>query len=100
MNEDQVTDSYLVKVSQLGWRLLRNNSGAFKTPEGRWIRFGLGNISKEHNKRYKSADYIGIKPVLITPDMVGTTIGQFASVELKGTTGKIEPAQIAWAKWV
>jgi hypothetical protein len=100
MTEDQVAQAHLVKVSQLGWRLWRNNSGAFVDKAGRWVRYGLGNISTAANKMYKSADYIGIRPVLITQDMVGQTIGQFVSVEYKGTHGKVDPAQIAWAKLV
>jgi len=41
------------------------------------------NESKEMNKRIKSADTVGIKQVLITQEMVGSIIGQFAGYEIK-----------------
>ena len=100
-SESEIADEFLVSASQQGWRLFRNNSGALKSPDGRWVRFGLGNISKEFCKKYKSADYIGVRPVLITSDMVGQTIGQFVSVEMKAEgVGVMKPAQAAWAKLI
>lgn len=63
--------------------LLRNNSGAFRDPGGRHVRFGLGNISKKQTEKIKSSDLIGIKEVLITADMVGKTLGVFVAVEVK-----------------
>lgn len=99
MNENDVTDKFLVQASEAGWRLFRNNSGVAKI-DGRFVRFGLGNVSQAVNKKIKSADYIGVRPVLITPDMVGQTIGQFVSVEFKGTHGKVYPGQYAWMKLI
>ena len=100
-SESEIADEALVAYSRAGWRLFRNNSGSLKTPDGRWVRFGLGNISKEFCKKYKSADYIGIRPVLITSDMVGQTIGQFVSIEMKAEgIGVMKPAQANWAKLI
>jgi len=66
------------------------------------IRWGLGNDSKKQNDVMKSADLIGIEKKLITPDMVGSYIGKFHSVETKHEDWKYsgtaeENAQLAWA---
>jgi len=47
------------------------------------VRYGLANDSMQLNAVMKSADLICIIPRHITPQMVGTTIGQFGSVEVK-----------------
>lgn len=65
------------------WRLWRNNRGAGMMESGNYVRYGLANDSPELNKRLKSADLIGWRQVLITPDMVGKVIAQFVSVESK-----------------
>lgn len=63
--------------------LLRNNSGAFEDEQGRQVRFGLGNVSKKFNEAMKSSDLVGIESVVITPEMIGQTIGRFYAVEAK-----------------
>lgn len=63
--------------------LLRNNNGACFDETGRLIRYGLGHDSKKINEVFKSSDLIGIRPVVITQEMVGRTIGQFMAVEVK-----------------
>lgn len=47
------------------------------------VRYGLANDSMQLNAVMKSADLICIIPRYITPQMVGMTIGQFGSVEVK-----------------
>ena len=103
--EQMVSHEVRIKASEAGWRLWRNNVGATKTEDGSFIRYGLCNETAEINKQIKSADLIGIKPVVITEEMVGTTIGQFVSREVKrrnwsykGTSA--EQAQLAWATLV
>jgi len=73
-------------------RLFRNNTGTLPDPRtGRPIQFGLAR---------GSADLIGIKQVTITPDMVGQTIGQFVSLEVKTPTGRVTPQQRNWLTMV
>lgn len=72
-----------LEASQKGMRLWRNNVGATYTAEGTFIRYGLANDSKQMNAHVKSHDLIGIRPVVITQDHVGCTIGQFVSREVK-----------------
>lgn len=105
MSEADVQNEIRIRASQRGWRLFRNNCGAMQDATGRWLRFGLANDSKAAGDALKSGDLIGIRPVLITADMVGQTIGQFCSIEVKapgykpGNT-KREIAQRAWAELV
>lgn len=68
-----------------GGLVLRNNSGAWTDPEtGRVTRYGLGNISKQFNEQFKSPDFVGGVPILITPQHVGHTICQLTLIEAKG----------------
>ena len=70
------------------------------------MRFGLANDSPVVNRELKSGDLIGIRPVLITREMVGHTIGRFVSRECKPSGWKLsltdehEMAQLAWAALV
>jgi hypothetical protein len=80
----------------------RNNRGAFKDATGRWVRYGLANDSKKFGDKIKSSDFIGGRPVLITPEMVGTTILQFTSIEVKdaGWSYKGDEHEAAQKAWI
>lgn len=84
-------------VPRAGGLIWRNNVGAtpamlqtncpkcnfyFEKPQ-RIIRYGLANDSHQLNEIIKSSDLIGLRPVLITAAMVGSTIGQFMAIECK-----------------
>lgn len=69
-------------------RLFRNSVGSLPDPRsGRLVQFGLAR---------GSADLIGWRTLVITPDMVGRRIAVFTSIEVKTTTGRLTPAQHAW----
>jgi hypothetical protein len=72
-----------IEAAKKGIHLFRNNSGAYTDDEGRLVRYGLANDSKQLNKVLKSSDLIGWRPRMITPEMVGTIIGQFTMREMK-----------------
>jgi len=66
-----------------GAYLWRNNSGGFTDEHGNHVRYGLGNISKQVNDVMKTPDYVGIWPLHVGPEHVGTTVGQFVGIEMK-----------------
>lgn len=104
-SETRVTAEVRLEASELGHRLWRNNVGAFYDRAGNLVRCGLCNDSEKLNKLVKSHDLIGIRQRLITPDMVGTVIGQFMSREVKKSDwhysgDEHEVAQLAFAEIV
>lgn len=66
--------------------LHRNNVGAMKTADGRFVRFGVCNPG--------GSDLIGWRSVKITADMVGKTVAQFVAIECKSATGKVSDDQM------
>lgn len=99
--EDEVIQQIRLAASKSGARLWRNNNGAAYDERGHLVRYGLANESAELSKKIKSSDLIGIEPVLILPEHVGTIIGRLVSIEAKreGWTYKgtdREKAQLAW----
>jgi len=104
-SEANVQSRVRIAASKRGDRLFRNNVGAGKQEDGSFLRWGLANESKEVNLKIKSGDLIGIRRVVITPAMVGHTIGQFWSCEVKAqgwryTGTDRERAQKAWMDMV
>lgn len=73
-------------------RLFRNNTGTLPDPRtGRPVQFGLAR---------GSADLIGWRSVVITPEMVGQRVAVFTSIEVKTDTGRLSPAQRNWLEAV
>lgn len=104
-DETSVQNNARHKATKSGGRLWRNNNGEYRDRRGVPVRYGICNDSAKLNKRLKSSDLIGIYPRVITPGMVGQTIGQFWAVECKrpGWTYKGKPreaAQLAYLQLV
>jgi hypothetical protein len=102
MNESTVQAKVRIRTSALGWRMWRNNVGVLLDATGRPVRYGLANDSTQVNASIKSGDLIGIRPVVITPEMVGQTIGQFVSIECKREGWKPSASDaryVAQRKW-
>lgn len=100
-SEAAVQNKVRMRAADSGGRLWRNNIGAGKLENGSFVRWGLCNDSEAVNRQVKSADLIGVLPVLIAPEHVGQTIGQFWSVECKRpgwrfTGTEREKAQLRW----
>ena len=104
-SEASVLNLIRLEASKKGYRLWRNNVGALQNDQGQWVRYGLGNESGKMNSFIKSSDLIGIKPVKIRETMVGMTIGQFVSREIKGNDWiykgtEREQAQLRWIELI
>lgn len=94
-----------LEASAAGIKAFRNNVGVLQDKNGRPVRYGLANDSAQMNAALKSADLIGIKPVIIQAHHVGHTFGQFWSREIKApgwqyTGAGREVAQMAWANLI
>lgn len=75
-----------------GLRLFRNNCGSLPDPRtGRPVQFGLAR---------GSADLIGWRTITVTPEMVGTELAVFTSIEVKLPNGRVRPEQHAWQRTV
>lgn len=82
-SEKSVQDEARLLISKKGGRAFRNNKGVLPDKRGVPVRFGLCNDTPKMGERLRSSDLICCVPVLITQDMVGTTIGQFVAIEVK-----------------
>lgn len=83
MIEQDVQSLIRLEASDKGVRLFRNNVGVLLDKRGVPVRYGLANDTAKLNNQLKSADLIGWRRVIITPDMVGRVIAQFVSRECK-----------------
>lgn len=83
MTETDIQALIRLEATRKGMRLWRNNVGVLLDRNGRPVRYGLANDSAQLNHVLKSSDLIGIRPVVVTSVMVGTTIGQFVAREIK-----------------
>jgi hypothetical protein len=86
-SEQQIQQEIRIACGTGDTRLFRNNTGTLRDQNGRPVTFGLCK---------GSADLIGWKRVTITPEMVGTTVAVFVSIEVKTATGRLRPEQQQW----
>lgn len=101
-SETAIQTEVRLAAPRLGLRLFRNNVGVAMNPKGQPIRFGLANDSKSLNEQLKSGDLIGWRTLIITPEMVGTHVAQFVSIECKSEDWRPDPnspREIAQRRW-
>ena len=96
MSESRLLNQIRRTATAAGARLFRNQVGLYVLArkncrpcqrEGTRLSSGLAK---------GSADLIGWTPVAITPDMVGSTVAVFTSIEAKTATGRMRVEQVAW----
>jgi len=105
IDEAGVQSLVRLEASVKGARLWRNNVGAYQTPDGAFVRYGLANDTKAMNRLIKSSDLIGLRPITITTDHVGAVLGQFIAREIKHSAWRYtgagrEPAQLKFLELV
>lgn len=106
VSEAAIQSLVRLEAARKGIKLWRNNVGVLVNEKtGQPVRYGLANDSVNLNKVIKSADLIGWRPVLITPEHIGSRIAQFVSRECKRPGWKFggdehERAQLRWAEAV
>lgn len=83
MNETSLVNQLRIFLSKLKVLNFRNHTFALPDPKtGRLIRGGLC---------VGSSDIVGIKPIVITAEHLGMTIGQWVSIEVKIPSKKVKP---------
>lgn len=97
MSEAAILNAVRLAASQAGFVLWRNNTGQAWAGEATKLQDGsvlIQNPRPLHAGLCKgSADLIGLRPIVITPDMVGQTIAQFVAIEVKNRRGRVSPEQ-------
>jgi hypothetical protein len=91
VSEQAIQQRIRLAVSRGCVRLWRNNTGRLRDERGQLVTFGLCP---------GSADLIGYRSVVVTPDMVGQTLAVFAAVEVKSPTGRPTPEQTTFLEHV
>jgi hypothetical protein len=87
VSEQRIQQEIRLAISKGDTRLFRNNTGTLRDQHGRPVQFGLCK---------GSADLIGWRTVTVTPEMVGTQVAVFLSIEVKTSTGRLRPEQQQW----
>lgn len=91
MREAGVSTHTRLALARAGALPMRNNVGVAETADGRYVRFGLMNTSKQENERFKSSDIVAPVPILIQPHHVGRTIAAFGVFETKHPDWHLTP---------
>jgi hypothetical protein len=87
LSEQRIQQEIRLAISHGDTKVFRNNTGTLKDANGRPVQFGLCK---------GSADLIGWRTITVTPEMVGTQVAVFLSIEVKTPTGRLRPEQQQW----
>ena len=92
MKETPILKRILRRCSRGTSRLFRNNVGTYQDKAGNWIRYGVGGPG--------ASDLIGWRQIVITDEMVGMTMAQFLSIEVKQPGKNLTDHQRRWGHMV
>lgn len=110
-NPNNLVTEILIAASALGARLWRRNVGMgwigdakrFSAAGTVSVRAGdvlIRQARPFHNGEKGQSDTYGWRPVMITPEMVGTTIAQHVEIEAKTGEGRESQEQRWWGEAV
>lgn len=86
MSEAEIQAAIWLAVGALpDVRLFRNNQGVATFAGGQRVKYGLANPG--------GSDLIGLRSIVVTPDMVGQMLAVFTALEVKTPAGRVEPEQ-------
>jgi hypothetical protein len=97
VKERDLQNDIRLAASEAGLVLWRNNVGTGWTGDA--ARLADGSVLIRHARPLHaglcvgSSDLIGYRPVVVTAAMVGTTLAQFAAIEVKTARGRERPEQ-------
>lgn len=83
--ENNIQNAIRLALTDAGILSFRNNVGAYRTEDGHYVRYGVGEKG--------GSDLICITPVTITQEMVGQTVGVFTAIEVKTAKGRASKNQ-------
>lgn len=93
MSEAEIQAAIWLAVGKLpGVRIFRNNMGVATFAGGQLVRYGLANPG--------GSDLIGLRSVVVTPEMIGQKLAIFTALEVKTPTGRVEPEQRNFVEFV
>ena len=100
MSESNLSKDIQIVATKYRCILYRNNSGKFKDRFGRWVSFGLGNVSTLLWNQWKTSDLVGYTIVTVTPDMIGRELAVFTAIEVKLPDAKVDARYKAQKKFI
>lgn len=103
-SEADILHRVMLAASAAGLTTWRNNTGLAWTGDAERLADGsilIRNPRPLHAGLCKgSADLIGLRPILVTPDMIGAVVAQFIALEVKTARGRLSREQARFLAFV
>lgn len=111
-SEQDIMRRIMIAVSKTGARVFRNNVAMAWVGKAEIIRHSravvvyVGDVLIRQGRPLHaglckgSSDLIGITPVIVRPEHVGTRLGVFTGLEVKTNKGRTTPEQVNFAEQI